>query len=243
MGNLAPATTAAESPAEHRPRHIAIIMDGNGRWAQRRGLPRLAGHRAGTENIRRIVSTCIDLGVEVLTLYAFSTENWQRPPDEVSGLMEIFYRVSGPEIRRLHDANVKIRHIGRMERLPPHMQERIRYAEDLTRQNSRMTLNLAFNYGGRTEIVDAIRGIIRDGIRPEAVDEALIDRYLYTAGQPNPDLMIRTAGELRLSNFLIWQASYAEYYASPKCWPDFDADDLREAVAAYAHRHRKYGRL
>lgn len=239
----------AESPSRvepaqpNVPRHIAIIMDGNGRWAQRRGLPRLAGHRAGTENIRRVVSTCIELGVEVLTVYAFSTENWQRPPDEVSGLMAIFYRVSGPEIRRLHEANVRIRHLGRMERLAPHMQERIRYAEDLTRNNTTMTLNLAFNYGGRSEIVDAIRGIIRDGISPEAVDEALIDRYLYTAGQPNPDLMIRTAGELRLSNFLIWQASYAEYYASPKFWPDFDADDLREAVAAFAHRHRKFGGL
>lgn len=243
MGNLAPATTAAESPAEHRPRHVAIIMDGNGRWAQRRGLPRLAGHRAGTENIRRIVSTCLELGVEVLTVYAFSTENWQRPPDEVSGLMAIFYRVSGPEIRRLHEVNVRIRHLGRMERLAPHMQERIRYAEELTRDNTAMTLNLAFNYGGRSEIVDAIRAIIRDGIAPDAVDESLIDRYLYTAGQPNPDLMIRTAGELRLSNFLIWQASYAEYYASPKCWPDFDAGDLREAVAAFASRHRKYGGL
>lgn len=241
-GTASDATTPPHEP-ERGPRHIAMIMDGNGRWAQRRGLPRLVGHRAGTENIRRIVHACIDLGVEVLTLYAFSTENWNRPPDEVSGILQIFYRVSGPEIQRLHEANIRIHHIGRHERIPAHMLDRIQYAEELTRQNSRMVLNLAFNYGGRAEIVDAVRSIVRAGIPAEAIDEATLDGFLYTAGQPNPDLLIRTAGEMRLSNFLLWQASYAEYYATQKLWPDFDADDLREAVATYAERHRRFGRL
>jgi len=224
-------------------RHVAIIMDGNGRWAQARGLPRLIGHRAGTENIRRIVKTCIDLRIDILTLYAFSTENWGRPQDEVSGLMQIFYRVSGPEIRKLHEANVRIHHLGRMEQVPAMMQDRIHEAVELTRHNTRMTLNLAFNYGGRAEIVDAVRAIMRKGMSPEQITEDVLAAHMYTAGQPDPDLMIRTAGEMRLSNFLLWQAAYAEYYASPKFWPDFDVADLVEAVEVYTARHRKFGRV
>jgi undecaprenyl diphosphate synthase len=231
------------SDDRHGPKHVAIIMDGNGRWAQQRNLPRLAGHRAGVENIRRIVTACAEFNVEVLTLYAFSTENWGRPADEVSGILELFYRASRPEVKRLHAANVKIRHIGRMDRLPRQMQQRIIDAQELTRLNQRMTLNLAFNYGGRAEIVDAVRSIIREGLNPDYVDEKVLSDHLYTSGQPDPDLLIRTAGEMRLSNFLIWQASYAEYYATPKFWPEFDGNDLQVAIEAFAGRHRKFGRL
>jgi undecaprenyl diphosphate synthase len=225
------------------PNHIAIIMDGNGRWAQRRHLPRLAGHRAGVRNIHRIVRACTDLGVSMLTVYAFSTENWGRPEDEVSGLMAIFADASERETRNLHRNGVRIQHVGTMEGVNSHLQAAIERAVELTKDNHRLTLNIAFNYGGRAEIVDAVRRIVADGLPVAEITEATLNRYLYTASLPDPDLVIRTAGEMRLSNFLIWQAAYSEYYATSTLWPDFGAEDLHAAIEAYGTRHRKFGKL
>jgi len=225
------------------PQHIAIIMDGNGRWAQQRGLPRLAGHRAGTENIRRIVECCVDLGVHYLTLYAFSTENWSRPPDEVAGLMALLVEYVDREVDALHAQGVRLRHLGRLEELAPHLQRTVCRAVELTQHNTRFTLAVALNYGGRAEIVDAVRRLITDGVAPEDVNEALISRYLTTGDLPDPDLVIRTAGEMRLSNFLLWQAAYSEYYATPVYWPDFGPKDLEEAVQSFARRQRRFGGL
>ena len=239
----------AESPAltETRylsvPSHVAIIMDGNGRWAQRRHLPRLAGHRAGVRNIHRIARACIDLGIRTLTIYAFSTENWGRPRDEVNGLMELFASASERETRNLHRNGVRVCHVGTMAGVAPYLQAAIERAIRLTRNNTNLTLNVAFNYGGRAEIVEAVKRIARAGIPAEQIDEETISRYLYTADVPDPDLVIRTAGEMRLSNFLIWQAAYSEYYATPILWPDFGEEDLHAAIASYASRHRKFGKL
>ena len=232
-----------EAPDLTVPSHIAIIMDGNGRWAQRRHLPRLAGHRAGVRNIHRIVRACVDLGVRTLTVYAFSTENWGRPQDEVNGLMALFADASERETRNLHRNGVRVCHVGTMEGVSRHLQEAIGRAVELTRYNSRLTLNVAFNYGGRAEIVHAVKRIVMAGIPPEQIDETVVSRYLYTADIPDPDLVIRTAGEMRLSNFLLWQAAYSEYYATPTLWPDFAAEDLQAAVEAYSVRHRKFGKL
>lgn len=225
------------------PRHVAIIMDGNGRWARQRGLPRLAGHRAGTENVRRTTRACLDTGIQVLSLYAFSTENWERPVDEVRGLMLLLEEVIGRETAALHKEGVAIRHLGRKEELSGSLRRKIEQAEELTRHNTRMTLNIAFNYGGRREILDAVRRLVADGVDVATLDEATFSRYLYTVGQPDPDIVIRTAGEMRLSNYLIWQASYAEYYSTPIYWPDFDREELRKALDAYAQRKRKFGKL
>ena len=233
----------AQAPRVAVLRHVAIIMDGNGRWAQRRHLPRLLGHRRGTDNIHPIVEACEDLGIEVLTLYAFSTENWGRPEEEVNGLMQIFLEISRRETLALHRKGVQVHQIGSLEGVNPALQQAIRDAAELTRNNSGLRLNIAFNYGGRAEIVRAVRELVAEGVRPEEVTEEAIARHLYTAGLPDPDLVIRTAGEMRLSNFLLWQAAYAEYYATDKLWPDFTPDDLRHAVSAYALRKRKYGRL
>jgi undecaprenyl diphosphate synthase len=223
------------------PAHVAIIMDGNGRWAQQRGLPRLAGHRAGTENIRRIIQSCVDYGVQVLTLYAFSTENWRRPDTEVRGLMTILAEVIDRETRDLHKNGVRLRHIGELAALPISLSERVERAVHLTRENSRLTLNVAFNYGGRSEIVRALQRIIKSGVATSEVTEALIGEHLDTAGLPDPDLIIRTAGEMRLSNFLLWQAAYAEYWSTPIFWPEFGRDDLYQALCDYAARQRRFG--
>ncbi len=225
------------------PRHVAIIMDGNGRWAAKRGLPRLAGHRAGTENIRRIIEGCVELGVQILTLYAFSTENWQRPDDEVSGLMEILGQVIDRETEDLHANGVRLRHIGRLDGLPLHLQERVRYAAELTRHNTRLTVNVAFNYGGRAEIVEAARRLLREGVDPDRLDEELFGSYLYTGGLPDPDVIIRTAGEMRLSNFLLWQAAYAEYWCAPIYWPDFTKENLMQALGEFSRRERRFGNV
>ncbi|MBI2909451.1 MAG: di-trans,poly-cis-decaprenylcistransferase [Chloroflexi bacterium] len=225
------------------PNHVAIVMDGNGRWAKQRGLPRLAGHRAGTENVRRIIETFDRYGVKYLTLYAFSTENWGRPREEVMGLMGILERVIGKETRDLHRKGVRIRHLGRLDGLSRTLQESVRKAVELTRDNTRMTLSVAFNYGGRAEIVDGVRRIVAEGIPPEKVDEALVSDHLYTAGLPDPDLIIRTAGEMRLSNFLIWQAAYSEYYSTPTLWPDFNDKEVETALLAYSQRQRRFGGL
>jgi len=225
------------------PAHVAIIMDGNGRWARSRGLERLHGHRAGTENIRRIIEGCVELGVEILTLFAFSTENWRRPADEVNGLFAILGDVIDRETEDLHRNGVRLRHLGRLEGLPSSLQDRVRYAVDLTQHNTRLTVNVAFNYGGRAEILEAARRMLRDGVQPDALDEQTFSSYLYTAGMRDPDLIIRTAGEMRLSNFLIWQAAYAEYWSTPLCWPEFSKEQLEQAVRDFGRRERRFGSL
>jgi undecaprenyl diphosphate synthase len=225
------------------PTHVAIIMDGNGRWAISRGLPRLAGHRAGTENLRRIIRACVEFGVKYLTIYAFSTENWGRPREEVDGLMHILEDVIDKELAELNKEGVQLRHIGRLERLDPKLQEKVLEAIDLTKNNDRLVLNVAFNYGGRDEIVCAIQRIIRDGIKPEEVNSDLVGRYLFTAGVPDPDLIIRTSGELRVSNFLIWQGAYSEWYVTSVYWPDFNKEEFRKALDTFGKRDRRYGGL
>jgi len=230
-------------PGSKIPTHVAIIMDGNGRWALSRGLPRLVGHRAGTENLRRIIRACVEFGVKYLTIYAFSTENWGRPREEIDGLMHILEDVIDKELAELHQEGVQLRHIGRLERLDPRIQEKVLDAIELTKNNQRLILNVAFNYGGRDEIIYAIRKMIKDGIKPEAVDEAMVNRYLFTAGTPDPDLIIRTSGELRISNFLIWQAAYSEWYVTPTYWPDFNKEEFRTVLDAYAQRDRRFGGL
>jgi undecaprenyl diphosphate synthase len=230
-------------PLEKIPQHVAIIMDGNGRWALQRGLPRLAGHKAGTENLRRIIRASVELGVKYLTIYAFSTENWGRPPEEVKGLMYILEDVIDRELNELHKEGVQLRHIGRLERLAPSLQEKVLDAIDVTKHNDRLILNIAFNYGGRDEIVQAIQRMMKDGVPPENVTDELVSHYLYTVGVPDPDLIIRTSGELRVSNFLIWQAAYSEWYITPTFWPDFDKDEYRRALEAFVHRDRRYGKV
>ena len=225
------------------PTHVAIIMDGNGRWARARGLPRLAGHRAGVENLRRVLEACVEFGIEYLTIYAFSTENWNRPVEEVRGLMNILEEVIDRELQKLNENGVQLRHIGRLERLRPELQEKVRYAIELTQNNQKLVLNIAWNYGGRAEIVDAIQQIVAEGISPVEVEEELVSRYLYTAGCPDPDLIIRTAGELRVSNFLIWQGAYSEWYIASTYWPDFDREELLKALCEYASRERRFGRV
>lgn len=218
-------------------------MDGNGRWARARGLPRLAGHRAGTENLRRILRACVELGIKVLTIYAFSTENWERPQSEVRGLMSIAERVVDRELKELHANGVQIRHLGRLEGISEQLQRKIKHALELTAHNDRLILNIAFNYGGRAEIIDAVQQIITDGVPADQVDEAMLSRYLYTDGLPDPDLIVRTSGELRVSNFLLWQGAYAEYYVTPTFWPDFDREALLEALRHYSRRERRFGGL
>jgi undecaprenyl diphosphate synthase len=222
---------------------VGIIMDGNGRWAKRRGLPRLAGHNAGTENVRRITIACADAGVEVLTIYAFSTENWRRPAEEVRGLMTLLMQRIDREAAELHRNNVQIRHVGSLEGIAPRLAERVRRAVELTRHNTGLILNVAFNYGARAEIARAVRRMIADDVPVETITEETIDRYLDTAGLPDPDLIIRTGGEMRLSNFLLWQAAYAEYYSTPVCWPDFGREELYQAFADFGQRTRRFGGL
>lgn len=226
---------------ERVPYHLAVIMDGNGRWAKSRGLPRVAGHRAGVENLRRVLRACSEFGIRILTIYAFSTENWGRPPAEVRGLMNILETVIDRELKQLHANGVQLRHIGELGGLSENLQNKVREAIAMTRNNDQLVLNVAFNYGGRQDLLQAFRRIMREGIPPEEVDETLIDYYLYTAGQPDPDLIVRTAGEMRLSNFLLWQASYSEYYSTPVFWPDFDRDELYKAIQHFARRERRFG--
>ena len=225
------------------PTHVAIIMDGNGRWALARGLPRLVGHRAGTENLRRIITACVEFGVKYLTIYAFSTENWGRPREEVEGLMNILEDVIDRELAELNKEGVQLRHIGRLERLDPKLQEKVMDAIELTKHNDRLVLNVAFNYGGRDEIVFAIQKMINDGVKPAEVTSDLVSRYLFTAGVPDPDLIIRTSGELRVSNFLIWQGAYSEWYVTSVYWPDFNKDEFRKALDTFARRDRRFGGL
>lgn len=225
------------------PVHVAIIMDGNGRWAKQRGLPRTEGHRAGTENMRPVLTAAVEFGIKMLTVYAFSTENWGRPEDEVRGLMAILEDTITRETPELHKNGVRLRHIGSLEGVSEQMKQAIQSAIELTQHNDRITLNVAFNYGGRAEILNAVKRMLQEGVTPNQIDEKFFERYLYTAGLPDPDLIIRTAGEMRLSNFLIWQAAYAEYYSTPTYWPDFDKAELYKALVAFSQRQRRFGKL
>ncbi len=237
------ANSSQYSLLESIPTHVAIIMDGNGRWARARGLPRLAGHRAGVENIRQIIRAANDYGIKYLTIYAFSTENWSRPKGEVQGLMSILEEVIDTETDELHRNGVQIRHIGQQDQLSPILQKKLRNAIELTKDNNNLILIVAWNYGGRDEIIHAIKGMMADGIKPEEVSQDIFGRYLYTAGCPDPDLIIRTSGELRVSNFLIWQGAYSEYYVTDTYWPDFKPEELRGALVEYAQRERRFGRV
>jgi len=225
------------------PVHVAIIMDGNGRWAKQRGLPRLAGHRVGVECIQTVLESLAAKGVKFVTLYAFSTENWHRPAEEVRGIIEILNDALGQQTQTLHRRNVRIVHIGKVDRLSPELRQAVAHAQRLTLHNTGLTLNVAFDYGGRDEILEAVKGIVRDGISPEEVTEELFSRYLFTPETPDPDLIIRTGGELRLSNFMLWQSAYSEYYHTPTLWPDLDAGELGRALASFSHRQRRFGRI
>lgn len=228
-------------PLENPPFHVGIIMDGNGRWAKSKGKSRFEGHKAGTENLRRTLESSVEFGVKMLTIYAFSTENWRRPPLEVMGLMKILEDVIDKELAELNKNGVQLRHIGHLDQLRPAIRDKVLYAVDLTKNNDRLVLNVAFNYGGRAEIVHAVKQIIQDQVKSEDVTEELLSRYMYTCGSPDPDLIIRTSGEFRTSNFLIWQAAYAEYYITPIYWPDFDKDEYYKALQTFSQRDRRYG--
>ena len=225
------------------PRHVAIIMDGNGRWAQARGLSRQAGHRAGTENIRTVIKAFAERHVDYLTLFAFSTENWKRPKTEINPLMRLVGRVLDRELKSLHENGVRLLHLGSLDPLPADLQRRVCEAIALTKDNTGITVSVAFNYGGRAEIVDAVKRVMEAGLKPEELTEEAFDCYLDTHGLPDPDLVIRTAGEMRLSNFLIWQAAYAEYYSTEVYWPDFGVEEVQRALDAYAQRGRRFGGL
>ena len=235
--------TIRQTLVEKVPTHVAIIMDGNGRWASKRGLPRLAGHHAGTENLRRIIRASVEFGIKFLTIYAFSTENWNRPREEVDGLMRILEEVIEKELKELHEQGVQVRHLGRLDQLSALLQKKVADAVELTKNNSQLIINIAFNYGGRDELVQAVQRIIRDDIPAENITPELLSSYLYTAGLPDPDLIIRTSGELRISNFLIWQAAYSEWYVTPTLWPDFGREEFHKALAEFSRRERRYGKV
>jgi undecaprenyl diphosphate synthase len=225
------------------PTHVAIIMDGNGRWAKQRGLPRQAGHRAGVENLRRVIDACVEFGIKILTIYAFSTENWGRPESEVRGLMRIFSRVLDQELNELNEQGVCLHHLGDLGGINASLQEKVLNALEMTKDNDRLIVNVAFNYGGRAEILHAVREMLEDKVSPLELNEQLFSSYLFTHGLPDPDLVIRTSGELRVSNFLIWQAAYAEFFPAPEYWPDFGRDELYQALVAFSSRDRRYGLL
>ena len=225
------------------PQHVAIVMDGNGRWAAKRRKPRLYGHKQGALHTRDFVETFAAYGIPYLTLYAFSTENWNRPGAEVNGIIRLLSENLDRAIEIAHGQNIRIRHLGKEDRLPQAVQKKARAAIELTRNNSGLTVNIAFNYGGRSEIVNAAQEIARRKVKPEKLDESVFSGYLYTAGMPDPDLFIRTGGEMRLSNFLIWQSAYAELYFTPVLWPDFGREELEKALADYGRRQRRFGGL
>lgn len=227
------------------PRHVAIIMDGNGRWAQKRFLPRIAGHRVGLRSVHEVVEAASDIGIEVLTLYAFSTENWRRPRKEINALMGLLVKFLRKELKEMHEKNVQFRTIGRISALPELVCRELDHAVKTTKTNSGIIVNVALNYSGRTEMVDAVRGIIKDvdddKISAEDINEQLISRYLYTSQVPDPDLLIRTSGELRISNFLLWQLAYAEIVVTDTFWPDFRRPEFFQAIIEYQKRERRFG--
>jgi len=226
---------------EKLPAHLAIIMDGNGRWAGKRGLGRLLGHREGYKTLRGVLLSASELGIQYLTVYAFSAENWRRPEDEVAGLMKLIEQAAKDELRAMHRNNVRIRVAGRIDEVPSGLHKALIEGIETTRNNTGITFTLAINYGGRAEIVDAVRDIVASGAEPEMVDEALIAAHLYNPTHPDPDLMIRTAGEMRWSNFLLWQAAYCELFVTQVTWPEFGDTELLQAVLAYQTRIRKFG--
>ncbi len=230
---------------EQLPRHIAIIMDGNGRWAQQRGEPRIRGHEEGAKSVRKVVTHCARLGIGALTLYSFSTENWRRPPDEVNFLMDLYVRYLMAERETIMNNNVRFLHVGRRSGLPDAVLAEMDRTVEMSRANSGLKLCLALNYGSRDEIVEAVRAIanraVAGTVKPEEIDEPMISNALYTAGLPDPDLLIRTASERRLSNFLLWQISYAEFHVCDTAWPDFGAEELNAAITDYANRERRFG--
>jgi undecaprenyl diphosphate synthase len=227
----------------HPPTHVAVIMDGNGRWAKERGLPRLAGHEAGGKNVRPVVRIFGDHGVRYLTLYAFSTENWSRPVVEVTGLLGLLSKKIDQQTQAFHRENIRLLHLGRLDRLSPRLREKVKAAVELTRNNTGLTLCLAFDYGSRDEIVQAARRIADASVQGDDIDEPLFTQYLYQPDIPDPDLIIRTAGESRLSNFLLWQAAYSEFYFTPVLWPDFGHKDVEEALSEYRNRQRRFGKV
>ena len=234
-------SSSTESRDESTPTHVAIIMDGNGRWASERSRPRTDGHRAGTENVRSVISRLVERGVGYATLFAFSTENWSRPGEEISALLAILQEVIRSEAEELNKNGVRILHIGRLDRLPGELSQSIIDAVELTRGNDRLTLTVAFDYGGRADIVSAIKSIVAAGTSPDDIDDEMINRHLATVDTPDPDLVIRTGGEFRISNFLLWQSAYAEFYSTPVQWPDFDGDQVDVALDAYRQRQRRFG--
>ena len=225
------------------PNHIAFVPDGNGRWAEQHGLPRLEGHREGAENMHRMVQYLNEYPINHLTLYGFSTENWSRPEEEVRGLFQILEEWIDKHVMEIHERGIQLHHLGRLYELPPNLQLAINKAVELTKNNTGLTLNVAFNYGGRAEIVDAVRHLLAEGVPPQNVDEELFDSYLYTAGSPDVDLLIRTGDEVRLSNFLIWQTAYSEYHFTRVLWPDFGKKDIDKALLSYSRRERRFGAL
>jgi undecaprenyl diphosphate synthase len=240
-----PTGGAVPQPSGRVPRHIAVIMDGNGRWAERRGLPRIAGHEAGADSVREITRACREIGVEALTLYSFSTENWRRPADEVAGLMALLARYLAEERREILDNGIRLNAIGQTDRLPIPVRAALKELMHASRNNRGMVLTLALSYGGRAEIVEAARSLAKKAaagrLRPDAIDEAAFAAELGTAGLPEPDLLIRTSGELRLSNFLLWQLAYAEFYVTDTAWPDFRRPELAQALATFGNRERRFG--
>lgn len=226
---------------EPLPRHVAVIMDGNGRWAESRSLPRHQGHRAGAENLRTVIERFAAHGVPMLTIFAFSTENWGRPRTEVDAILRLGREFIDRHLNELHEEGVRLRHIGDMARLPRGLQSRMERAIELTRENTRITLSVAFNYGGRADIVQAVRRLIEEGVRPEDVDDDAIASRLATHGLPDPDLLIRTGGEHRISNFLVWQAAYSEYHFSSALWPDFGPAEVDAALLEFSQRGRRFG--
>ena len=231
------------SPTDYPPRHVAIIMDGNGRWAKKRGLPRLVGHNAGGDNIRPVVKVFADHGVKYLTLYMFSTENWNRPRIEVAGLLSLLARKIDKETQAFHRENIRLVHLGRLDRLSQKLRDKVLGAVELTKNNTGLTLCLAFDYGGRDEIVQAARRIATAGIADDNIDESEFVRHLYTPEIPDPDLVIRTGGESRLSNFLLWQTAYSELYFTAVLWPDFGRKEIEEALSEYKRRQRRFGKI
>jgi undecaprenyl diphosphate synthase len=243
MSGKMAATPPTKKKLTHLPQHVAIIMDGNGRWAKQRDLPRFEGHRAGVENMYSAIEYFSQLKVKYLTVYGFSTENWNRPKEEINGLLNLLQEIIDEEALKLHRQGVRIRHLGQLDRLPKNLQVAINKIVDLTKNNTGLNFSFAFSYGGRTEIVDAARRLIAEGIPAEKIDEKLFNSYLYTADMPEVDLVIRTGGELRVSNFLIWQAAYSEYYFTDVLWPDFDQKEVDKALLAYSQRQRRFGGL
>ena len=229
--------------ANYPPQHVAIIMDGNGRWAKKRGLPRLVGHNAGGDNIRPVAKIFGDCGVKYLTLYMFSTENWNRPRIEVAGLLTLLGKKIDQEAQAFHQENIRLVHLGRLDRLSQKLRNKVQAAVELTRNNTGLTLSLAFDYGGRDEIVRAVGRMAKAGVANDNIDESVLAQYLDNPGIPDPDLIIRTGGESRLSNFLLWQAAYSELYFTPVLWPDFGRKDIEEALSEYKRRQRRFGRI